>query len=140
MNCVIIIGRLVKDVEYKSINNRDMVNFSVAVNRDYKNADGTRDADFFNVTAFNNLAIFVSKYGRKGDKVCIKGRLQTRNYTDQNGSTHYVTEILADGVEFLENKQPNEQPQDKADTRQQPQQPQEQTYQPNVEDLPDLPF
>lgn len=135
MNCVIIICRLVKDVEYKNINNKDMVNFSVAVNRDYKNADGTRDADFFNVTAFNNLAIFVSKYGRKGDKVCIKGRLQTRNYTDQNGSTHYVTEILADSVEFLEARQETQQPQE-----QPKQEPKQQPQQPIFENDSDLPF
>ena len=139
MNCVILVARLVKDVELKNINSRDMANFSVAVNRDYKNADGTRDADFFNVTAFNNLAIFVSRYGRKGDKICLKGRLQTRNYTDTNGSTHYVTEILADSVEFLENKQENQQPQDMADTRQKPKQ-QEQPQQPNVEFDDDIPF
>ena len=139
MNCVILVARLVKDVELKNINGKDMANFSVAVNRDYKNADGSRDADFFNATAFNNLAIFVSRYGRKGDKICLKGRLQTRNYTDTNGSTHYVTEILADSVEFLENKQENQQPQDKADTRQKPKQ-QEQPQQPNVEFDDDIPF
>lgn len=137
MNCVILVARLVKDVELKNVNGKDMTNFSIAVNRDYKNADGTRDADFFNVTAFGNLAIFVSRYGIKGDKICLKGRLQTRNYTDQNGSTHYVTEILADSVEFLENKQPNEQPQDREDTRkQQKQQPQQPVY----EDDSSLPF
>lgn len=137
MNCVILVARLVKDVELKNINGKDMANFSVAVNRDYKNADGSRDADFFNATAFNNLAIFVSRYGRKGDKICLKGRLQTRNYTDQNGSIHYVTEILADSVEFLEqkdtNNQPNEQPK-----QQQRQQPQEQEN--YVVDDAELPF
>ena len=109
MNKVIIIGRTTKDIELKQTSSGTSVaEFSVAVNRTFKNANGERESDFFNCIAFSKLAETISKYVKKGDQVGIDGRLQTRNYTNREGNKVYVTEIIVENVEFLQTKKQDE--------------------------------
>lgn len=112
MNKVILIGRLTKDVElrYTQTNNTAVASFSLAVNRKFVKPGEERQADFFNIIAWNKLAENISKYLFKGNQVAISGRLETRSWDDQNGQKHYVTEVIAEEVDFIEskNKQNNE--------------------------------
>lgn len=112
MNKVILIGRLTKDVElrYTQTNNTAVASFSLAVNRKFVKTGEERQADFFNIIAWNKLAENISKYLFKGNQVAISGRLETRSWDDQNGQKRYVTEVIAEEVDFIEskNKQNNE--------------------------------
>ena len=104
MNKVVLIGRVTKDVELKTTTSgKPVASFTLAVNRDRKNADGNYDADFINCVAFGQQAEIISKYVHKGDKFGINGKLNTRTY-DKNGSKVYVTEVIVEGFEFLESK------------------------------------
>ncbi len=104
-------GRTTKDVDLRATTSgKSVATFTLAVNRDYKNADGNYDADFINCVAYEQRAETISKYVHKGDKFCVTGRISTRTYDKPDGSKAYVTEIIVDGFEFLENKKdkPNE--------------------------------
>lgn len=110
MNKVIIIGRTTKDVELKqTTTGTSVAEFSIAVRRAFKNANGENESDFFNCIAFSKLAETISRYVKKGDQVGIEGRLQTRNYTNKEGKKVYVTEIIVENVEFLQSKKQGEQ-------------------------------
>ena len=105
MNKVILIGRSTKAIELKQTTSGvSVAQFSIAVKRNFKNADGEYESDFFNCIAYRNTAELVSKYVGRGDLIAVDGRLQTRNYTDKSGRKVYVTEVIADNVEFLQNK------------------------------------
>ncbi len=111
-NKVIIAGRLTADPELRTIPSGRMVtSFSVAVNRRFsRNAEGQDNqptADFFNVVAWAERAEFVSKYFRKGSSICVTGRLQNRNWTDQSGNKRYATDIVADEINFVDSKSDN---------------------------------
>ena len=112
MNKVILIGRLTKDVElrYTQTNNTAVASFSLAVNRKFVKNGEERQADFFNIIAWNKLAETISKYLFKGNQVAISGRLETRSWDDPNGQKHYVTEVIAEEIDFIgsKNKQNNE--------------------------------
>ena len=112
MNKVILIGRLTKDVElrYTQKNNTAVASFSLAVNRKFVKPGEERQADFFNIIAWNKLAENISKYLFKGNQVAISGRLETRSWDDPNGQKHYVTEVIAEEIDFIgsKNKQNNE--------------------------------
>jgi single-strand DNA-binding protein len=109
MNKVIIIGRNTKDIELKQTTSGTAVaEFSIAVKRPFKNANGENESDFFNCIAFSKLAETIGKYVKKGDQVGIEGRLQTRNYTNREGKKVYVTEIIVENVEFLQSKKQDE--------------------------------
>lgn len=102
MNKVVLIGRLTRDPELRTTpSGVSAANFSLAVNRNFRNKEGGIDADFFNITAWRRQAENISKYCMKGSQVCVEGRLQTRNYEAQDGTRRYVTDIVADNVEFL---------------------------------------
>lgn len=117
MNKVIIIGRNTKDIELKvTPSGTSVAEFSIAVNRTFKNANGERESDFFNCIAFSKLAETISRYVKKGDQVGIEGRLQTRNYTNKEGRKVYITEIIVENVEFLQTKKQDEQTPMFADT------------------------
>ena len=104
MNKVVLIGRMTKDVELKTTTQgKSVASFTLAVNRDYKNADGNYDADFINCVAFGQQAETISKYVRKGDKFGVVGKINTRNY-EKNGNKVYVTEVIVEGFEFLESR------------------------------------
>ena len=112
MNKVILIGRLTKDVElrYTQTNNTAVASFCLAVNRKFVKNGEERQADFFNIIAWNKLAETISKYLFKGNQVAISGRVETRSWDDENGQKHYVTEVFAEEVDFIEprNKQNND--------------------------------
>ena len=105
MNKVCLIGRITKDPEIRyTANDIAVATFSLAVNRTFKNADGEYEADFINCVAFRNSAELLSKYVYKGDQLGIEGHIQTRNYDDKDGKKVYVTEVLVDSLDFLQNK------------------------------------
>lgn len=109
MNKVILIGRVTKDIELKTTRNgKSVVSFTLAVNKDYKNANGEYDADFINCVAYEQRAETISRYVKKGDKFAVFGSINTRSYEREDGSTAYVTEIKVDGFEFLESKKKND--------------------------------
>ena len=105
MNKVFLIGRLTRDPELRYTgNNTAVATFSIAVNRNFANAQGEREADFFNITVWRKQAENVKNYLSQGSQVAVEGRLQTRNYEDKDGQKRYVTEVVADNVEFLGSK------------------------------------
>lgn len=102
MNKVILVGNLTRDPELTETGSGIAVcRFSIAVSRDYANSDGTREADFFNITVWRGRAENCGKYLKKGNKVAVVGSLQTRSYEDKDGVKRYVTDIVASEVEFL---------------------------------------
>ena len=105
MNKVILMGRLTKDPElrYTSQNNTPVATFSIAVDKRVR-AGEERQADFFNVVAWNKTGEFVDKYFSKGRRILIVGRIQNRTWDDAEGKRHYITEIVADEVEFGDSK------------------------------------
>lgn len=106
MNKVILLGRLTKDVElrYTQTTNTAVASFSLAVNRKFTKEGEEQQADFFNIVAWSKLAETSSKYLRKGSQVLITGRLQNRNWEDEQGQKHYVTEVVAEELDFIESK------------------------------------
>ena len=109
MNRVIEIGRVTKDIELRQLTSgTSAIEFSIAVKRAFKNANGEYESDFFNCIAFKNTAELISRYVKKGDMLGIVGRLQTRNYTNKEGRKIYVTEIVVEEVEFLQTKKQEE--------------------------------
>lgn len=108
INNVTIVGRLTKDVDLRYLQSGKAVgNFTVACNRPFKNAEGENDADFINVVQFGKGAESTANYMRKGSQVGVIGRIQTRNYENNEGRRIYVTEVVADSVQFLEPKSTN---------------------------------
>lgn len=102
MNKVVLIGNLTRDPELSETPSGVAVcKFSIAVSRDYANADGNRETDFFNITVWRGRAENCGKYLKKGNKVAIVGSLQNRSYEDKDGVKRNVTEIIASEVEFL---------------------------------------
>lgn len=109
MNKVFLIGRLTRDPELRYTgSNIPVATFSVAVNRNFSNAAGEREADFINIVVWRKQAENVKNYLNQGSQVAIDGRIQTRSYDDQDGKKRYVTEVVADNVEFLGTKGSNQ--------------------------------
>lgn len=106
MNKAILIGRLTRDPEVRyTSSNRAVCQFTVAVDRPFTNQQtGQREADFINVVVWDKRAENVGKYMSKGRLVAVEGRIQTRNYDNNEGKRVYVTEVVADNVQFLESK------------------------------------
>ena len=102
MNKCFIIGNLTRDPEARTTQSGvSQSTFDVAVQRRFKGQDGKREADFLTVVAWRQTADFCNKYLQKGRKVAVEGSIQKRSYKAQDGSTRYVTEIIADSVEAL---------------------------------------
>lgn len=102
MNKVVLIGRLTRDPELRYTgSNLPVATFSIAVNRNFSNQSGEREADFINIVVWRKQAENVKNYLTQGSQVAIEGRIQTRSYDDNNGQRRYVTEVVADNVEFL---------------------------------------
>lgn len=103
MNKVMLIGNLTKDPEMRqTTNGTNVCTLTLAVNRRFKDkTTGEAVADFFNVIVWRQLAEVCGRYLAKGRKVCVVGELQNRSYDAKDGSKRYVTEIIADDVEFL---------------------------------------
>ena len=105
MNKVILIGRLTRDPELRYTgNNTPVASFTLAVNRNFSNQQGEREADFINVVVWRKQAENVKNYLSQGSQAAVEGRIQTRSYDDNNGQRRYVTEVVADNVEFLGSK------------------------------------
>ncbi|MFA6860523.1 MAG: single-stranded DNA-binding protein [Clostridia bacterium] len=102
MNKVFLIGNLTRDPETSTTSNGYFIcKFSIAVQRSFANANGEKEADFFNIVTWRGLAETCSKWLEKGKKVAVSGSIQTRTYEAQDGSKRNVFEIQADEVEFL---------------------------------------
>ena len=105
MNRCFLIGNLTRDPELATTNSGVSVcRFSLAVTRNFSNADGEREADFLNIIVWRGQAENCHKYLKKGSKCAVTGSIQTRSFDAQDGSKRYVTEIVADNVEFLNSK------------------------------------
>ena len=108
MNKVILIGRLTRDPELRyTSSNVATATFSIAVDRTFTNQNGDREADFINIVVWRKQAENCKNYLTKGSQVAIDGRIQTRNYDDKDGKKVYVTEVVADNVQFLGGKGSN---------------------------------
>ena len=108
MNKVILIGRLTRDPELRyTSSNIPTASFSIAVDRPFTNQSGEREADFINIVVWRKQAENCKNYLTKGSQVAIEGRMQTRNYDDKDGKKVYVTEVIADNVQFLGSKNQN---------------------------------
>lgn len=108
MNKILLLGRLTKDPELKYTQSGTAVaSFTLAVNRKYANQSGEREADFINCVAWQKAAEFVANYFRKGQQMALEGRLQVRTYDGNDGQRHWVTEVVAEQIEFCGSKQQN---------------------------------
>ena len=106
MNKVILVGRITKDPELRSLSSgSSVVNFTIAVNRPIaqQQDQNASTADFIKCVIWNKQAENLAKYVKQGSLIGVEGRIQTRNY-EPNGTTRYVTEVLCDNVQFLETK------------------------------------
>lgn len=112
MNKIILMGRLTREpeVRYTQTNNTLVASFSLAVNRRFARPGEERQADFINIVAWGKTGEFCSKFFKKGMQVSVIGRLQIRNYDDENGQKHYVTEVVAEEVYFADSKKDNDEP------------------------------
>jgi single-strand DNA-binding protein len=116
LNVSILIGRLVKTPELKVTNsNTPFTNFTIAVNRQFKSESGEQEADFINCIVWRKQAENLCKYQTKGNLIGVQGRIQTRNYEDNDGKTIYITEVVADSIQFLESKDTHPQTDEQAD-------------------------
>lgn len=122
INNVTLVGRLTKDVELKyTPSNVANVSFTLAVNRTFKNANGEREADFINCVIWRQAAENFANWVKKGALIGITGRIQTRNYENQQGQRVYVTEVIAENFQMLESRN-QQQGQQQAQTQQAKQQ------------------
>lgn len=102
MNKVILIGRLTADPEHKTTpSGLSVVRFTLAVERRFKSSDGNRAVDFISIVVWRQLADLCARYLNKGKKVAVAGQIQSRSYDARDGSKRYVTEVIADEVEFI---------------------------------------
>ena len=108
LNRVVLVGRLTKDPEYRTTpSGVSVATFTLAVNRTFTNAQGEREADFINCVVFRRQAENVNNYLSKGSLAGVDGRIQSRSYENQEGRRIFVTEVVADSVQFLEPKNAN---------------------------------
>lgn len=130
MNKIILLGRLVKDPEVKYTQTGKVVaQFTLAVNRPYADKDGNKEADFIPVVAWGKTAEICGNYLAKGQRAIIEGRLQIRSYNASDGSKRYVTEVIAEGMEFVEKKGQQSEAQAPQSQYQPSQPPPQQSYQ-----------
>lgn len=105
LNQIILVGRLVSDPEIKeTIEDRKEVTITLAIPRSFKNADGEYESDFINCTLWDSIAKSTSEYCKKGDIVGVKGRVQSKSYLREDGTSYNVVELIAERVTFLSSK------------------------------------
>lgn len=105
INNVVLVGRMTRDAELRYTgNNTAVATFTLAVNRNFKNQNGEREADFINVVIWRQQAENIANWTQKGMLVGITGRIQTRNYENQQGQRVYVTEVVAESFRLLESR------------------------------------
>src|SRR5690625_5366907 len=104
INKSILVGRLTRDPDLRySQSGVAVCNFTIACNRHFKSSDG-QDADFINCVTFRKVAENLANYMKIGNQIGVDGRLQSRSYEDKDGKTVFVTEVVADSVQFLESR------------------------------------
>ena len=109
MNNVTLVGRLTKDPELRTISTGNTTcSFTVAVSRQFTNANGERETDFINIVAFGNRAETMKKYLTKGSQIAISGRIQTGSYDASDGKKVYTTDVVVDEFQFLDSKSSRE--------------------------------
>lgn len=114
-NKVILIGNMPADPEQKqTASGISACTFNIAVNRKYKNEDGSYDCDFPRIVAWRKTAEFVTKYFKKGHPILVCGQLQTRSWTDKQGNKQFTTEVVADEVSFVAGKESGTEPKNEA--------------------------
>lgn len=106
INNVVLVGRMVRDAELRYLTNQvaAVATFTLAVNRNRKNQNGEREADFINCVIWNQPAENLANWAKKGTLIGITGRIQTRNYENQQGQRVYVTEVVAENFQILEKR------------------------------------
>jgi len=103
LNRIILIGRLTRDPELKyTPSGLPVAHFGLAVDRPFKNAQGERDVDFFNIVAWRQRAEFVSQYASKGRLIAVEGRVEIRSFVGQDGVKRNATDIVAENVQLLD--------------------------------------
>jgi len=109
INRTVLVGRMTKDVDLRYTQTGKAVgNVTLAVNRPFKNQNtGEYDADFIPIVIWGKQAENLAQYMKKGSQIGVDGRIQTRTYDDKDGKKVYVTEVVADSIQFLESKQSN---------------------------------
>ena len=106
MNKAILMGRLTKEPELKSTQNGiSRCSFTLAVDRRFKNANGERETDFINCTAWRSTAEFITNYFRKGQRIAVVGSIQVRSYETDAGERRYITEVIAEEAYFADGYQ-----------------------------------
>lgn len=109
INNVVLVGRMTKEAELRyTPSNIAVATFTLAVNRDFKGENGEREADFINVVLWRQAAENLANWTKKGSLVGVTGRIQTRNYDNQQGQRVYVTEVVAERFQLLESKGDNQ--------------------------------
>lgn len=107
---MVLVGRMTKDADLQyTASNIAVATFNLAVNRNFKNNNGEREADFINCVIWRQQAENLANWAKKGALVGITGRMQTRNYENQQGQRVYVTEVVADSFQLLESRNTQEQ-------------------------------
>ncbi|MFA1819651.1 single-stranded DNA-binding protein [Virgibacillus oceani] len=105
LNRVVLVGRLTRDPDLRyTANGTAVANFTVASDRPFTNQQGERETDFVNCVTWRRQAENLANYMKKGSMIGVDGRVQTRRYDNQEGKTVFVTEILAENIQFLESK------------------------------------
>jgi single-strand DNA-binding protein len=105
LNRIVLIGRLTRDPELRYVpSGHPVASFTLAVDRPFANQQGERETDFIDIVAWRKLAEQVSQHLSKGRLVAVEGRLQIRSYETQDGQKRKVSEVVADGVRFLDRK------------------------------------
>lgn len=108
LNKVVLAGRLTADPELRTTpTGTNVTRFTVAINRRFS-SQGNEQSDFINCVAWNKQAELVSKFFNKGSSICLVGNIQTRNYTAQDGSKRYTTEVIAEEINFVDSKSERE--------------------------------
>ena len=102
INNVVLVGRMTRDAELRyTPSNQAVATFTLAVNRNFKNQNGEREADFINCTAWGKTAETIAEYLRKGRRIALQGRLSVNSY-EKNGETRWSTEVIVDKFEFVD--------------------------------------
>ncbi len=117
MNKVVLVGRATRDPEVKNTSTgKPVANFTLAVDRRFKNKDGQKESDFVPIVIWGKQAEFVGNYMSKGSQCSLSGRLQVRSYDAQDGTKRYVTEVIADEVNLLGSKKDSQEADTKIDS------------------------
>lgn len=105
LNRVVLVGRLTRDPDLRyTPNGVAVANFNIACNRPFRNQQGEQEADFINCVVWRKAAESLANYMKKGSMIGVDGRVQTRSYEGQDGKMVYVTEVVAESVQFLESR------------------------------------